>query len=166
MATSLSPYSTWLDSGNPFAKSAQAQMEAVGEFTRISADAMRRVLKQQQDILLAIIGHWRDTAPKDPSAMMELPLEAARFGTEIALQNASELAEIARQAQTDMLAVLTARAEEMTANAAHAVEEGVKETGKLARKAVAKVADVTVAKTDEAADATADQIALAGKMVE
>ena len=160
MATTT-PYSTWLDSGNPFAESAQAHFDAMGKLARIGADAMRQVMKQQQDMFLTILGRWRDaagSAPTEPGAMLELPLEAARFGAELALQNASELAEITRQAQADLLAVLTARTEAIAADAAHVVEEGVRETGKLAKKAVAKTA--------EAADVSVDQIALAGKMVE
>jgi phasin family protein len=133
----------------------------MGKLARIGADAARQVMKQQQDMFLTVMGRWRDAAgdaPREPAAMLGLPLEAARFGTEVALQNATELAEIARQTQADVLAVLTARAEAVTAEAAHAVEEGVKETSKLAKKAVARTAEAT--------GATAEQIALAGKMVE
>lgn len=160
------------ETANPFARSAQAQLDAMGKLARIGADTMRQVMKQQQDLFLTVMGRWRDSAgntPNEPAALMELPLDMARFGTEIALQNAAELAGIARQAQADMLAVLSRRAEEITADAAHAVEEGVKETGKLAKRAVAKTAaatDSAFAGAAQAPDATLDQIADAGKMVE
>ncbi|MGE0664961.1 MAG: TIGR01841 family phasin [Sphingomonadales bacterium] len=161
MATTASPYSSWFETGNPFVRSAQAQVDAFGKLAQIGADAMRQVMKQQQDMFLTVMGRWRDAADtraKDPAALLELPLEAARFNAELAMRNASELADIARQTQSDMLAVLNARAEQATADAVHAAEEGMKETGKMAKKAVEKAV--------ETSDASVEQIALAGKMVE
>lgn len=157
MATTGSPYSAWLGPGNPLAGSAQAQVEAFGKLARIGADATRQVMKQQQDMFLTVMGRWRDaagSAPKDPASLLELPLEAARFNAELALRNASELAEIARQAQADMMAVLTVRAEEVAADAVHAIEDGAKEAGRLAKQAV------------ENSGTSVEQIALAGQIVE
>jgi hypothetical protein len=155
------PYAS-LFAGNPFAQSAQAQFEAAGEIARIGTDTMRQVMKQQQDLFLTMLERWQVSAgktPKEPGALLGLPIEAARVGTEIALQNASELAEIARQAQADVVAVLTARTEQLASDTAHAVEESAKEAGKLVKKAAAKTAA-------ETADVTAEQAALSAKLVE
>ena len=161
MANSTSPYSSWFETGNPLAASAQAQVETLGKLSRIGTDAVRQVIHQQQDLFLTAMGRWRDMAAapaKDPASLLKLPMDAARVGTELAMRNASELAGIARQTQADMLAVMTARAENVAADAVHAVEEGMKETGKLAKQAVIRAAG--------AGDATVEQVALAGQMVE
>jgi hypothetical protein len=164
MATT-NPYSAWFgtaDSANPFARAAQAQMDAMGEIARIGADAFRQVMKQQQDLFLAALGRWRDAAGHagtgDASSVLELPLEAARVGTEIALQNANELAEIARRTQANMFAVLSARNEAAIEAAADAVKKTADEAVHVAGKAAAKAGG--------AAGATAEQVALASKLVE
>lgn len=164
MATT-NPYSAWFGaagSANPFARAAQAQMDAAGEIARIGADAFRQVMTQQQDLFLAALGRWRDAAGQagtgGASSVLELPLEAARAGTEIALRNANELAEIARKAQADVFAVLSARNEAAIDAAAEAVRKTADEAVHVAGKAAATAGG--------AAGATAEQIALASKLVE
>ncbi len=159
MAFGTSPYSYWLASGNPFAAAAKAQFDAMGKLARIGTVAMQQVVKQQQDMAQTVMGRWRETAattPTEPGALMGLPLEAARLGTELALRNAGELAEIARQTQTEMLAVLTARAEQTATGTADAVAESVTETVQFASKAAVNTPAAT----------GAGEIALAGRLVE
>jgi len=135
----------------PLVKMAQGQMMAMGQIARISAEAMRQVMQQQQALYFSAMGRIRDAGQGGP-------LEMARAGTEIALRNAGELAEIARQAQIDMLSVLSDRANAVTETASDAIGTGIKDT----RQAANKVAD----KAEEIGSATLKQAALAGQMVE
>ncbi|MEN3975039.1 hypothetical protein [Emcibacter sp. SYSU 3D8] len=156
MATTLFPFSSWFAAGTPFAGSAQGPAEVMAALARIGAEASRQVLEQQQEMAATILESWRETAvPRDPAGLLELPLEAARLGTRITLQNASQLAGITRQAQSDLLAVMAAST---GAVAADAVEKTIEESGKLAKDVVAKAAAT--------GDASIEEIALAGQLVE
>jgi phasin family protein len=161
MATTSFPVFPWFGPANPFARSAQAQSVAFNELARIGADAMSQVVRQQQQTLLTVLARWQQAAGETsvtPAALLEIPLETARFGAELALRNAGELAEIARRAQADMLAVLTTRSEEVAADAAHAVETGAEDAGTLAKAAATQAA--------EAGQATLEDMALASRLVD
>ena len=151
MASNISPSLNPAASLAPFARMAQGQMMAMGQIARISAEAMRQVMQQQQGLYMSAMGRMRDAGPGSP-------LEMARIGTEMALQNASELAEIARQALAELMSVLADRAKAVTETASDAMSTTIENT----RQAAAEVSD----EADDIGGATLKQAALAGQMVE